>query len=716
MYCKNCGYVLNEKITVCPVCGARIIYENMEQISNASYGAGSASAGIGAETASAASGVGKAAVGAGKAATTAVGKGIVAKIGIVIAAIAVVGGGSAGVAHYVSRKNSDNDAVKTATVAETGADDETVATGTATEETIEGNGASTEAAISETDERYAAYYEVTKDYMEEYGSDFLYADLVDFKKTGNEQLVMAYMVEEEKEYEGYTYTSEFYYMTVYDYKDGESNRILNERTTCLQYGGGSVDADLEYVSSEGGVCLYSCVDETDYMTGYTDVAYNVYEYQDGAMNSVRSCSHTGSSQDGGEVYTVDGQTSDEAGLNSAVNQMNPSSDEYELAVGSNGILAKDEYIGITRTTIKKHDTINTLAKAAGDGEFLNNEDKLQQPTDGQMVYNKYNEEYPYELVEGVSSGSYVVEYSKGGDAVRVRSTNVSVGYDYCMIYENGVFQLVGVQEMSNYSSARWYADYDFTQDYESFMNNRDTCNITSEEYEQKVQELMSDGNALTAGADDEANAVAAYKKLMTDALANGYMEWDNMRNGEPNCALVESTGSADRDSFAIADIDDDGIPELMFKREEACVANLMQLVYRYNPSSDEVEQYFSLSVNTTFYENGYIREDSMHSQGVDGSAVWPHTWGTVKDGEFVYLYGIGGWDGNMFETDLSDNPFPSEYDTDKNGYIYYVRDKATDEETVMDDAEYNKFVDSLKLGDERDLGYQSFTSANISSL
>lgn len=711
MYCENCGFVMEENMSVCPICGMKSAAGRVGQYGAAGEAAAAAgetaTSGVGeAVTAGAAAAAGEvAAAGASKAMAAGAGKAVVAKIGIAVAAVAVAGGGTLGVLHYMSVR--DNGSKKVATDAQ--AD---VSGGTDTTVAAEGT---TEVLIDEKNERYAAYYEVVKDYMEDYGDDFLYADLVDFGKSGDEQLVLGYVVEEEKEYEGYTYTSYFYYMTVYDYLDGKSKQILNDRTTCVQYGGGSVDANLEYVSNGEGVSLCSCVNETDYEAGGDyDITYTLYEYEDGAMNAVRTCSLTGSAHNGGGIYTVDGQTTDEAGLTAAVEDMTTDKDTYELAVGHNGMLYKDDYIGVTRTTIRKHDTINALAEAAGDSEFLNMEDKLQQPTDGQMVYNKYGEEYPYDLVEGVSSGSCVVEYSKDGAAFRVRDVN---GFDdYCMVYENGVFKLVGVRYTEGDYGARWYADYDFNQNYESLMNNRDTCNITSDEYEQKVQELIGDGRNVSDGAGTEEKAVAAYKKLMTDALANGYMEWDNMRNGEPYCELVEGTGSADRDSFAIADIDDDGIPELLFKREEACMASLMQLVYRYNPSSDEVEQYFSLSINTTFYENGYIKEDSLHSQGLEGGAVWPHTWGTVKDGEFVYLYGIGGWDGNINETDFSGNPFPSEYDTDKNGLIYYVTDKLTDEETVMDDAQYNDFVDSLELGEERDLGYQSFTSANISSL
>ena len=161
----------------------------------------------------------------------------------------------------------------------------------------------------------------------------------------------------------------------------------------------------------------------------------------------------------------------------------------------------------------------------------------------------------------------------------------------------------------------------------------------------------------------------AYKTFLEKAIDSGVIEWKN-----ESVDIVESGdfASYESDTFAIADIDLDGVSELIFNREAASMAGMVQLVYRYDIETDEVVPYFQSGVFDRFYDTGLIVNDSYHSQGLAGDAVWPFTVSILDNGELVDVSSIDGWDKSLGSADYQGNAFPDEVDINGDGYIYYI--------------------------------------------
>lgn len=140
------------------------------------------------------------------------------------------------------------------------------------------------------------------------------------------------------------------------------------------------------------------------------------------------------------------------------------------------------------TLTKKNETIRILAEAAGDLAVFD-DDKLVISEDGDsLIYNKYNESYIFEI-----SGSLDITYSDKGNAIHVVNDSASSDYDFCMIYEDGVLQFVGCNDLKGFGKPSWFVGkLDGIGDAQERLNIvNDECQISEKEYNKKVSEIMS---------------------------------------------------------------------------------------------------------------------------------------------------------------------------------------------------------------------------------
>lgn len=125
--------------------------------------------------------------------------------------------------------------------------------------------------------------------------------------------------------------------------------------------------------------------------------------------------------------------------------------------------------------------------------------------------------------------------------------------------------------------------------------------------------------------------------------------------------------------FAVYDVDGDGVEELVISFTTTYSATMQECAYGYDDSTGELYEEYSVYPYTQYFSFGFLKEMDSHNQGVSGT-FWPYTLHKYNPDEKKYeaIAYIEAWDGNSYPEDMSGNKFPSEYDKDGDGMLYYI--------------------------------------------
>ena len=123
--------------------------------------------------------------------------------------------------------------------------------------------------------------------------------------------------------------------------------------------------------------------------------------------------------------------------------------------------------------------------------------------------------------------------------------------------------------------------------------------------------------------------------------------------------------------YTITDIDGDGFEELLLMQGTGVMASMDYLVLdgQGGQLRAELEAFPSL----TFYENGYVRADASHNQGLAGD-FWPYALYRydAESDSYQQVAVADAWDGSIHPQDYAGNPFPKDVDVSGAGIVYYV--------------------------------------------
>ena len=123
--------------------------------------------------------------------------------------------------------------------------------------------------------------------------------------------------------------------------------------------------------------------------------------------------------------------------------------------------------------------------------------------------------------------------------------------------------------------------------------------------------------------------------------------------------------------YTITDIDGDGFEELLLIQDTGVMASMDYLVLdgQGGQLRAELEAFPSL----TFYENGYVRADASHNQGLAGD-FWPYALYRydAESDRYQKVAMADAWDGAIHPQDYAGNPFPKDADVSGAGIVYYV--------------------------------------------
>lgn len=160
-------------------------------------------------------------------------------------------------------------------------------------------------------------------------------------------------------------------------------------------------------------------------------------------------------------------------------------------------------------------------------------------------------------------------------------------------------------------------------------------------------------------------------------------------------------------TYAILDIDGDGLEELAIYYSTASMAGMFQVIYGYNPDTQTLTREFMGFPSTELLDNGTILAYASHNHS--RGDFWPlalYQYDPASS-EYQQIGYVDTWDKQYGETFLDPEtneelPFPSELDTDNDGILYNIRTESFDEYTYdsyqYNENDYSEWIDS-HLGD-----------------
>lgn len=170
--------------------------------------------------------------------------------------------------------------------------------------------------------------------------------------------------------------------------------------------------------------------------------------------------------------------------------------------------------------------------------------------------------------------------------------------------------------------------------------------------------------------------------------------------------------------FAICDVDNDGIEELLVEFTNATMAGMYFEVCQYDVDTGdfilELEEFPAVS----FYDNGLAMAEWSHNQ--IPSRIWPYTLYSYDESSDSYVgtHYVSSWDKELTDV-YNGNVFPEEVDTSKTGGVYYITEYGNMDiqEIPLDESVYNAFTEEKFGGaNEIEIDYLSITEENIAAI
>lgn len=216
--------------------------------------------------------------------------------------------------------------------------------------------------------------------------------------------------------------------------------------------------------------------------------------------------------------------------------------------------------------------------------------------------------------------------------------------------------------------------------------------------------------------EENAPARAAYAAVLKTLLDTGVLP-DGTTDLIGYIGSIEQREVMSLNKFTVYDLDGDGEEELaLFYSQGISMAGETGMILKYDPASGGAKLVFENFPAFTFYENGALRVDWSHNQGLAGD-FWPYDLYRYQPetDDYALIASVDAWD----ET-LDTEHYPQKIDVSESGFVYYIyTDLAAQwgELDPVDEQDYLKWLEGqLNGAAELRIPLEFLTAENIQSL
>lgn len=245
---------------------------------------------------------------------------------------------------------------------------------------------------------------------------------------------------------------------------------------------------------------------------------------------------------------------------------------------------------------------------------------------------------------------------------------------------------------------------------------------TKEDAQAEQSAALKESEDTQSGQDDEAvqkngaDFDKEAKNMYTSILKDIYY-----KHTFPDGQACDWNDNSDisKNRFAVYDIDQDSKEELIIEYANASMAGMVELIYDYDNNTKTADEEFREFPALTYYDNGIIKADWSHNQGLAGN-FWPYTLYQYdrESDSYVDVGMVDAWDRSLSETDYNGNSFPAKSDTDGDGIVYYIMEDGEYKlDHPVDWTEYEQWQDSyLGTAKEINVPFMDLTEENIDNI
>lgn len=196
-----------------------------------------------------------------------------------------------------------------------------------------------------------------------------------------------------------------------------------------------------------------------------------------------------------------------------------------------------------------------------------------------------------------------------------------------------------------------------------------TDDVKTDDHKDGISLADNIKNTMPGEIDEEA------KKAFTDALRQ--FEKDHVLPDGTDVSedIMDDVYDFSENTFAVYDIDGDGEAELDIRFISTYHAGYREEIYGYDRETGTLYKELGANPYIYYYTGGFLKEMAYSNQGVSGD-FWPYTiWKyDPEKKEYKTVASVEAWDGENFPEDMNGDPFPAEYDKNKEGILFYLRE------------------------------------------
>lgn len=176
-------------------------------------------------------------------------------------------------------------------------------------------------------------------------------------------------------------------------------------------------------------------------------------------------------------------------------------------------------------------------------------------------------------------------------------------------------------------------------------------------------------------------------------------------------------GTIEDEQFAVMDVDGDGEEELLVSVSNTYVAGMCEVIYGYDPQTDDLRVEYQNYVGVTHYP-GMLKVDASHNQGYAGDVLWPYVVARYDEEADLYedIFIVDAWSKAIADYDpYREMPYPEDIDTEQDGYVYLIAENG--QQRILNRTDYEAWEAQVFAQKEPlTIPWQKITEENIAAL